>query len=105
TIGYNYVKGIAKKLKKPKHFLSGDIDNSASYFLRVIDSYNLPPNVNFIVTEINDYNDMDSGFLPAVASLLQKPEFARLNGRLTTVNVSDLLTRDDYYVIDSHLRP
>jgi hypothetical protein len=48
---------------------------------------------------------MDSGFLPAVASLLQKPEFARLNGRLTTVSVSDLLTRDDYYVIDSHLRP
>ncbi len=104
-IGYNYLKGIAKKLKKPKHFLSGDIDNSANYFLRVIDSYNLPPNVNFIVTEINDYNDMDSGFLPAVASLLQKPEFARLNGRLTTVSVSDLLTRDDYYVIDSHLRP
>jgi hypothetical protein len=105
TIAYNFLKGIAKKLKKPKHFLSGDVDNSANYFLRVIDSYNLPPDVHFIVTEINDYNDMDSGFLPAVASLLQKSEFARLNGRVITVNVADLLTRDDYYVIDSHLRP
>jgi hypothetical protein len=105
TIGYNYLKSVAKKLKRPKNFLSGDIDNSANYFLKVIDSYNLPPNINFIVTEINDYNDMDSGFLPAVEALLQKAEFGRLKGRLTTVNVSDLLTRQDYYVIDSHLRP
>jgi hypothetical protein len=105
TIGYNYLKGIAKKIRKPKYFLSGDTDNSAGYFLKVIDRYNLPPNFNFIVTEINDYNDMDSGFLPAVDSLLQKPEFGRLRGRVTTVSVSDLLTRDDYYVIDSHLRP
>ena len=105
TIGYNYLKGIARKIKRPKYFLSGDINNSAEYFLKVINKYNLPQHLKFIVTEINDYNDMDSGFLPAVDALLQKPEFSQLRGRVTTVSVSDLLTRDDYYVIDSHLRP
>jgi hypothetical protein len=105
TIGYDYLKSIAKKMKKPRHFLSGNTDSSANYFLKVIDRYNLAPNVKIIVTEINDYNDMDSGFLNAVDSLLQGKEFPNLKGRVKTVSVSDLLTRDDYYVIDSHLRP
>jgi len=105
TIGYDYLKGIARKIKRPKYFLSGDTDSSANYFLKVIDRYNLGPNLKIIVTEINDYNDMDSGFLQAVDSLLQIPEFARLKGRVRTVSVSDLLIRDDYFVIDSHLRP
>jgi hypothetical protein len=105
TIGYNYLKGIARSLKKKKYFLSGDADSSANYFLKVIDKYNLGTNLRILVTEINDYNDMDSGFLPAVDSLLQLSEFARLKGRIKTVNVAGLLTRDDYYVIDSHLRP
>jgi hypothetical protein len=105
TIGYNYLKGIARALKKKRYFLSADADSSANYFLKVIDRYNLGTNLRILVTEINDYNDMDSGFLPAVDSLLQLSAFAHLRGRITTVNVADLLTRDDYYVIDSHLRP
>jgi hypothetical protein len=48
---------------------------------------------------------MESGFLPAVDSLLQGQEFSHLRGSIKTVNVSDLLTPDDYYFIDSHLRP
>jgi len=105
TIGYGYLKSIARKMKKTKYFLSGDTDSSAGYFLKVINRYNLGTNLKIIVTEINDYNDMDSGFLPAVDSLLQTAEFSNLKGRLKTVSVSDLLTQSDYYVIDSHLRP
>jgi hypothetical protein len=105
TIGYDYLKGVARKMKKKKYFLSGDTDSSATYFLKVIDRYNLGTNFKILVTEINDYNDMDSGFLPAVDSLLQGQEFAHLKGTVKTVNVADLLTPDDYYVIDSHLRP
>ena len=105
TISYDYLKGIVRKIKKKKYFLSGDSDSSATYFLKVIGRYNLPAKAKIIVTEINDYNDMDSGFLPAVDSLLQQSEFAGLKGRIKTVNMADLLTPEDYYVIDSHLRP
>ena len=105
TIGYDYLKGVARKIKKKKYFLSGDTDSSANYFLKTIDRYNLGTNFRILVTEINDYNDMDSGFLPAIDSLLQDQEFAHLRGRVKTVNVADLLTPEDYYVIDSHLRP
>lgn len=105
TIGYDYLKSIARTMKKPKHFLSGNTDSSATYFLKVIDRFNLASNVKIIVTEVNDYNDMDSGFLNAVDSLLHGQQFPNLKGRVKTVSVSDLLTPEDYYVIDSHLKP
>lgn len=105
SIGYDCLKAIARKIKNRKHFLSADTDSSAHYFLKVIDKFNLGRNLKIIVTEINDYNDMDSGFLQAVDSLLQRPEFSALKGRVKTASISDLLTKDDYYIIDSHLRP
>jgi hypothetical protein len=104
TIGYNFLKTKLNKLRKKKYYLSGDAAASANYFLQVIDKNNFSDRVRIVVTEINDFNDMDSGFLPAVDSLVQLPQFSRLKGRVKTVNVAPVLTRDDYYIIDPNLR-
>ena len=105
TIGYDFLKSKAGKLRKSRYYLSGDVDSSAFYFLKTISRFRLGNNLKILVTEIHDYNDMDSGFLTAVDSLVQQPEFLGLKDMIRTVNVSDVLTTSDYYVIDSDLRP
>ena len=104
TISYNFLKSKLNRLRKKKYYLSGDPVASANYFLQVVDKNNFSDRVKIIVTEINDYNDMDSGFLPAVDSLVQQPQFSRLMGRVKTVNLTPVLTRDDYYIVDANLR-
>ena len=104
TICYDFLKTMVNKVRTQKYNLSNDATVSADYFLKVIDKYKLQNNLKIIVTEINDYKDMNSGFLPAIDSLLQKPEFTHLKNTVRTVNVSDVLTPADYYIIDPHLR-
>ncbi len=104
TISYNWAKGIFNKLRKDRYFPSGDAPLSAEYFLKVLNKMKPPAQAKIIVTEINDFPDMNSGFLPAVDSLLQKPEYASLKGVITTVSVADQITRDDYYIIDANLK-
>ena len=104
TITWEYIKSVANKLRKNKYYLTQDVAKSANYFLQVIDRHKPPGHVKILVTEMNDLNDMNSGFLGAVDSLLQKPEFSHLKSNITTVNVSDVLTPSDYFIIDPHLR-
>ena len=104
TITYDLLKSIAGKVRKKKYNLSGDEVASAGYFLKTIDKYKPQGSLKILVTEINDYYDMNTGFLPAVDSLLQQQEFAHLKSMITTINVADVLTPSDYYIIDPHLR-
>jgi hypothetical protein len=105
TIGTDFMKSKINRLRKKRYYLFADQPASAKYFLQVLDSYQINDRVKIIVTELNDYNDMDSGFLQAVDSLLQQQEFAHMKNRVRTVDMSRLLTADDYYIIDAHLRP
>lgn len=104
TISYNWAKGIVNKMRKKKYFLSRDTEKSARSFLKVIDRLRPPAHTKIIVTEINDYPDMNSGFLPAVDSMLNNPEFVSLKGMVQTTNVADVLDLEDYYIIDANLR-
>lgn len=104
TITYDFLKSIARKVRKNKYYLSGDEATSASYFLKTIDKYKFQNNLKILVTEINDYHDMNTGFLPAVDSLLQQQEFAHLRSMIRTIDVADVLAPSDYYIIDPHLR-
>lgn len=105
TISWEFIKSIANKIRKNKYYLSQDAAKSANYFLHVINRYKPADHLKIIVTELNDIKDMNSGFLPAIDSLLQQPGFAHLKNNIITVNVSDVLTPSDYFVIDPHLRP
>jgi hypothetical protein len=104
TISWEYIKSIANSLRKNKYYLSQDAAKSASYFLQVLTQYKPAEHLKIIVTELNDIKDMNSGFLPAIDSLLQKPQFAHLKKNIITVNVADVLKPSDYYIIDPHLR-
>jgi hypothetical protein len=105
TITYDFFKSIAQRLRKKKYFPSADPVASARYFLKVVDHYKPHGKFKVIVTEMNDYRDMHSGFLGAVDSLLQQPEFVHMKDMIRTVSVSDVLTPLDYFYIDSDLRP
>jgi hypothetical protein len=106
TISLNFIKSKLKSIfRRNMYFLSRDEAISAKYFLQVIDMFKPGGNARMLVTEINDYNDLNSGFLPAIDSLLKTPQFSHLQPRVQTVDVSDILQRSDYYIIDSHLRP
>ncbi|HUQ64596.1 MAG TPA: hypothetical protein VM101_00475 [Flavitalea sp.] len=105
TITYDFLKSIAATVRKKKYFPSADPVASARYFLKVIDRYKPVGKFKIIVTEMNDYKDMESGFLPAVESLLQNQEFVHLKDMIRTVSVSDVLTPSDYFIIDSDMRP
>lgn len=103
TICFNWAKNFIRSMGKQKYYLSRDAATSAAYFLKVIDRFK-PPHAKIIVTEINDYNDLNSGFLPAVDSLLKKDEFSSLKDMIKTTSVADVLTAGDYYIIDANLR-
>ncbi|MBL7700498.1 MAG: hypothetical protein JNK79_20200 [Chitinophagaceae bacterium] len=104
TISYNWAKKMVNKLRQKRHFLSADPVVSADYFLKVLDRFKPAPHVKIIVTEVNDFRDLNSGFLPAVDSLLKKPEFSSLRNMVQTTSVADVLDRGDYYIIDANLR-
>lgn len=105
TICYNWIKNfVNNNFRKNKYYLSNDPVASADYFLKIIDTLKPPAHTKIIVTEINDFKDMNSGFLHALDSLLIQPKFASLRTQLQTTNVSDVLTPDDYYIIDANLR-
>jgi len=106
TISLNFLKNKLKRLlKRDMYFLSRDEGLSAKYFLQVIERFNPGGKAQILVTEVNDYNDLNSGFLPALDSLLHSQQFSHLQARVKTVDVSDVLQSSDYYIIDSHLRP
>jgi energy-coupling factor transporter transmembrane protein EcfT len=104
SICYAWMKNVINNIRKDKYYMSRDKIKSADYFLRILKSQQLNSNIKFVVTEINDYNDLTSRFLPAVDSMLQQPDFASLKGRVKTISVADVLKPEDYYTVDTHLR-
>lgn len=103
TISYDYLKSVINRFRKKRYYLSEDAGVSAKYFLQVIDKFKISDRVKILVTEVHDNNDMDSGFLHAVDSVVQKG-FPQMKDRVKTVNLSSAITGDDYYNIDAHLR-
>lgn len=58
------------------------------------------------VVDLNEKRAMNNDFINAVNSLMNTPSFKnRFNNNLVMVPVADLLTTEDYYILDPHLRP
>lgn len=104
TICYNWIKDVLNNFRKNKYYLSHDPIASADYFLKVIDTLKPPAHTKIIVTEVNDFKDMNSGFLHALDSLLTQPKFSSLRTQLQTTNMADILNPGDYYILDANLR-
>ena len=61
--------------------------------------------VKVLVTEINERESMNNNFLNEIASLATAPVYKEhFNNHLITMPMADILGKDDYYILDSHLR-
>lgn len=58
-----------------------------------------------VVLELNEYNRNDAGFVNALGLLINEARFAPLKPIVSTIDVSPLLTAQDYYLLDDHMRP
>jgi hypothetical protein len=61
----------------------------------------IEPHVAIFVFTLDDYNKLDGNFTKAVDSLLREPEYRNLN--LKTINISNELLEEDYFILDDHI--
>ena len=58
-----------------------------------------------VVTEINEPHDMEPGFIIAARELLKESRYAGLSPVVSFVDLAPVLTANDYYMLDDHMRP
>jgi hypothetical protein len=58
-----------------------------------------------IITYVGDYEDLDNEFLDNVSSIATTDRFKNKNNQqVRTINLKQLLSKDDYFLLDRHLR-
>lgn len=104
------MKSVSDQKESVENNASGPPDislrESASNFIEMLlhSPINLKK-VKVLVTDINERGSMNNDFLNEVASLAATPPYKEhFNNHLITIPVTDILGRDDYYILDSHLR-
>jgi hypothetical protein len=80
---------------------SGSQSREAQVFLDVVKHSGIEPHVAIFVFTLDDYNKLDGNFTKAVDSLLREPEYRNLN--LKTINISNELLEEDYFILDDHI--
>lgn len=106
---HSFVRGKLSGLNKKKirtNYLSENPQASAVNFMKVLSKMKFDDKkVKLLVIDINGYDELNSEFITTVDSLLQSPEYPRLRQCTTTIDVSSLFSKDDFYIIDPHLKP
>lgn len=103
-----------KKIINPLLYPVKKIDSSAlrlrqaaRYFTDIL----LHSAINFkkiklLVVDMNEMESMNNGFIDEVNKLIAIPPYkARFNDNLVMVPIADLITKDDYYLLNPHMRP
>lgn len=90
----------------PGHDLE-NIDKEAENFLLLLGRSGLDfDRVHIYVFDIGEYATLTGRFLTAVEKKLATPEYsAQFRQHVHTIHIENLLTPDDYYVPDSHIKP
>jgi hypothetical protein len=57
-----------------------------------------------IITQIDEYAKMNTGLVNSIDSILRLPQYDSLGRQVHTVDLSGVLKREDYYVLDKHLK-
>ncbi len=87
---------VAAGLRQTAAYLTGILFHSAINFKKV----------KVFVVDLNQKELMNNELLNEMNKLINSPRYApHFNNNLVMVPVSDLLTDDDYYILDPHLRP
>lgn len=108
SISYDYTRSALSKMfrgeRRPR-YLAADPVAGAKYFLDVFNGMKLDTTFKIIVTDLNGPRDMNGEFLRAVDSMVQLPVYVKYKDALVTLDLSKVLTADDYYILDTHLKP
>jgi hypothetical protein len=97
---------VGRWFSKPDNELSQAAQSAyASALVKVLAK--VVPNSRYrvIITHIDKRQNMNSGFIKQVDSLLRTEEFQSALPQATTVDLSGVLSEDDYYRLDMHLKP
>ncbi len=109
TIIYNYLKSALRNSIKGNsipYYLSLDPRTSAKEFLRVMNAYSpFFENRKVILVDLNDFNELNSQFITSVQQLLDTPDFSNIRNSIITINVTNTLSREDFYILDAHIKP
>lgn len=109
TLLYTFMRSTLRHLIKGDsipYYRSNDPVASADEFIKVLN--NIPINIKktkILLIDLNDFNELNNKFLSSVDSLLHKPTYSRLQTSVQTIDLSAVLTSDDFYILDAHLKP
>lgn len=82
------------------------LQKAAAYFTDIL--YRSAINFNkvkVLVVDMNEQQTMNNDFIGAVNTLIRQPHYAaRFANHLILVPVADLLTANDYYILDPHIK-
>lgn len=77
----------------------------ADVFVRVLMDAEGLNGIKIIVTEVNSFNSNDSEFADALREVATDEMLPDWVQNIQAIDSSKLLTNDDYYILDDHLRP
>jgi hypothetical protein len=92
--------------KGPANPLYSDPDKSARMFLDVLKT----SPINFgktkvLLMDMNEYENQNPDFIKSVNKLLSDSAYGpQFKNNLQTIDITQFLTRDDYYLLDGHLK-
>jgi hypothetical protein len=102
---FKYTKGIAKSLIYTMSASTEDETVSdtleARAFLNILMHSNIDKIASKVLVFKIDHGINNDGFVIAVDALLKEPKYASLN--IATVRLDGLLTKEDYFILDSHI--
>ena len=82
-------------------------NRQAAWFLEILKNSDLNfDSLNVFVFDIGEYTQLSGNFIDALEKKLADPAAkATFKGHIHTLHVEKLLTPDDYYILDDHIRP
>jgi lysophospholipase L1-like esterase len=103
---FKYTSGISRSFvrsmisSKPEPIVNDTLEAKA--FLNIIQRSELDKIASHVIVfKIGSDNKNDNNFVNAVDYWLTKDQYAALN--ITTVRLADLMSKDDYFILDDHI--
>jgi hypothetical protein len=102
-----YIQLVKFTLTKPKQPPPPAQESQVKHFLGVMDKSRLAEmeGVKIIVISVNQETVSDEVFIEALRKRLADPDVPEFHSRIITLKTRENLTRDDYFILDDHLRP
>lgn len=102
---FKYVSGFTKTVLlnsvRPEAMPVGDSLQAKTFLDILLHSPVKDEGYHVLVFKIDDHDKLTDGFADAVDALLKKEPYSQLD--ISTVRISDVLSRSDYFTLDEHI--